>query len=53
MIPFPRRHLLTDHGVLAPASSWRNDVAEGRAPDRRYRWAELMKRTFGRLSNCT
>jgi hypothetical protein len=68
MIPFPRRHLLTYHGVLAPASSWRNEVvpdpprgtrhedaasspaangvADGRDRDRRYRWAELMKRAF-------
>ena len=64
MVPFPRRHLLTYHGVLAPASSWRNDVvpdpprgtryadaasspaANGRARDRRYRWAELMRRAF-------
>ena len=65
MIPFPRRHLLTYHGVLAPASSWRSEVApeppvgtrkgavspgsrvtDGGALDRRYRWAELMKRMF-------
>ncbi len=26
MVPFPRRHLLTYHGVLAPSSSWRSDV---------------------------
>ncbi|MDP6940219.1 MAG: transposase [Planctomycetota bacterium] len=26
MVPPPRRHLLTYHGVLAPASSWRSEV---------------------------
>jgi hypothetical protein len=26
MVPPPRRHLLTYHGALAPASSWRSDV---------------------------
>ena len=69
MIPFPRRRLVTYHGVLAPASSWRDEVVpdppsasrrracpssstspspvpDGVALDRRYRWAELMKRTF-------
>ena len=64
LIPFPRTHLLTYHGVLAPASSWRDEVVPSPPPrkpaacqapesadpvalDRRYRWAELMKRTFG------
>ena len=64
LIPFPRTQLLTYHGVLAPASSWRDEVVPSPPPrksaacqapesadpvalDRRYRWAELMKRTFG------
>ena len=61
LIPFPRTHLVTYHGVLASASTWRDDVvpdpprgARARAGSakpqslaRRYTWAELMKRTFG------
>lgn len=60
MVPPPRRHLLTYHGVLAPASSWRSDVvpqpaSRGRGPfasrggvgSGAYRWAELLKRAFG------
>jgi hypothetical protein len=35
MVPFPRRHLLTYHGVLAPASSWRSDVVPQSAAQRR------------------
>ena len=62
MVPFPRRHLLTYHGVLAPASTWRSDVvpvphrrksnhapsgASARSPGQSgYSWAELMKRAF-------
>jgi len=63
LIPFPGRHLLTYHGVLAPASSWRDEVVPSppagkrdrrSAPDfqdpqalrRRYKWAELLKRTY-------
>ena len=60
LIPYPRTHLLTYHGVLAPASTWRDEVVPSptrgvrarsgsSAPlsqDRRLRWAGLMKRTF-------
>jgi len=60
LIPYPRTHLLTYHGVLAPASSWRDEVVpsptsgvrarhgspKAMSLDRRLRWAELMKRTF-------
>ena len=58
LIPRPRTHLVTYHGVLAPASSWRDAIvpsppSERRpsatcsaAQDRRYSWAELMKRVF-------
>ena len=55
-----RTHQVTYHGVLASASTFRDDVvpspthgvrARAGAPraqsiDRRLRWAELMKRTF-------
>jgi len=58
LIPYPRTHLITYHGVLASASSWRDEVvpapthglrARRGSPkplslDRRLRWAELMKR---------
>jgi len=60
LIPYPRTHLVTYHGVLAPASSWRDEVVpsptngvrarhgsqKAMSLDRRLRWAELMKRTF-------
>jgi hypothetical protein len=62
MVPFPRRHLLTYHGVLAPASTWRGDIVPTPHQRRRnpavsgasarslgqsgYSWAELMKRAF-------
>ena len=60
LIPRPRTHQVTYHGVLASASTFRDDVvpspthgvrARAGAPraqsiDRRLRWAELMKRTF-------
>jgi hypothetical protein len=55
LVPRPRRPLLTYHGVLAPAASWRDAIvpappstcSEGEAQPRRWRtWAELMKRAF-------
>lgn len=54
LIPRPRSHLITYHGVLAPASSWpssppserRSSTTCAAAQDRRYSWAELMKRVF-------
>jgi hypothetical protein len=68
LIPRPRTHLITYHGVLAPASSWRDAIvpsppSERRssttcaaAQDPRYSWAELMKRVFAvdvlRCGNC-
>ena len=57
LVPPPRAHLLTYHGVLAPASSWRDAIvpdppaarrANGRADEgSRYLWAELMRRVLG------
>jgi hypothetical protein len=68
LIPRPRNHLITYHGVLAPASSWRDAIVPSppserqssstcsAAQDRRYSWAELMKRVFAvdvlRCGNC-
>ena len=59
LIPRPRAHLLTYHGVLAPNAALRDQVVpappasrargEGFAAaacDVRYSWAELMKRVF-------
>ena len=57
LVPRPRRPLLTYHGVLAPAASWRDSIvpappstclhSEGEAQPERWRtWAELMKRAF-------
>jgi len=60
LIPRPRSHQVTYHGVLASASTFRDDVvpspthgvraragaARALSIDRRLRWAELMKRTF-------
>ena len=60
LIPAPGTHPWTYHGVLAPASSWREAVVGGGTKaergrgvwkktlslDRRLRWAERMKRTF-------
>jgi hypothetical protein len=59
LVPPPRLHQLTYHGVLAPAASWRSDIVP--APVRRrhsscagggalslhrYSFADLMKRVF-------
>ncbi|MDA0667881.1 MAG: transposase [Planctomycetota bacterium] len=61
LVPRPRRPLLTYHGVLAPAASWRDSIvpadpddsptgcphSENERPPRRWgTWAELMKRAF-------
>jgi hypothetical protein len=61
LVPPPRAHLLTNHGVLAPAASmraaivpagpWRRRACEGTGSSReracgRHPWAELMKRVF-------
>ena len=61
LVPPPRMHMLTYHGVLAPGASWRSDIVPGRAPERagsergkglvagpcsRYSWPELMRRVF-------
>ena len=60
LVPPPRAHLLTYHGVLAPASDWRDWIVPSPAPaatataaappraaaPERMRWAELMKRVF-------
>ena len=68
LIPRPRTHHVTYHGVLAPASSWRDAIVPsppserrssatcGAAQDHRYSWAELLKRVFAvdvlRCGNC-
>jgi len=58
LVPRPRTHLVTYHGVLAPAASWRDRIVPGPRPrrrsaggcsasaDRRHPWAELLKRVF-------
>ena len=61
LVPRPRTHLVTYHGVLAPAASWREDVVppppiEDLPPtleplvkthrSRRIPWAELLRRVF-------
>ena len=59
LIPPPRLHQLTYHGVLASASSWRSDIVPAPPSRRRspcggggvlslhrYSFAELMKRVF-------
>ena len=61
LIPRPCKHLLTYHGVLAPASSWRPEIIPRGAfesvpgtsrpttrtsLERRLRWAELIRRVF-------
>jgi len=59
LVPPPRLHQRTYHGVLAPASSWRSDIvpasaarrqpacsSSGVLPLHRYSFAELMKRVF-------
>ena len=59
LVPPPRMHQLTYHGVLAPGASWRSDIVPAPAsrrggcgsdspsapgPRDRYSWAELMQR---------
>ena len=61
LVPRPRAHLLTYHGVLAPAAEWRDWIVPGggrtrREPSQalavaalrphRARWPELLKRVF-------
>ncbi len=61
LIPRPCKHLLSYHGVLAPASSWRPEIIPRGAfesvpgtsrpttrtsLERRLRWAELIRRVF-------
>ncbi len=55
LVPPPRVHQLTYHGVLAPAASWRDAIVPRRARDRRascggwcsrHSWPELMRRVF-------
>ncbi len=60
LVPPPRMHQLTYHGVLAPAASWRSDIVPRRGRERRgsgnlesptrpcskYSWSELMQRVF-------
>ena len=58
LVPPPRAHLLTYHGVLAPAAAWRADIVPGPSTSRRrrtsaagacprpYPWAELLRRVF-------
>ena len=55
LVPPPRAHQMTYHGVLAPAAEWRelivpNAPSAGRAPSaftgRYTSWAELSKRVF-------
>ena len=58
LIPPPRAHLVTYHGVLAPAAAMRPRVVPsppaarrrragaGSPAGRRYPWAELLKRVF-------
>jgi len=59
LIPPPRAHLVTYHGVLAPAAAMRSRIVPGPSAARpneggsrsaggrrRYPWAELLKRVF-------
>jgi hypothetical protein len=57
LIPPPGAHLVTYHGVLAPAAAMRRRIVPAGARNggrhssttgggRRYRWAELLKRMF-------
>jgi len=58
LIPPPRAHQLTYHGVLAPAAALRARIVPGPStsrrhrgsrtanPQRRYPWAELLRRVF-------
>ena len=58
LVPPPRVHQLTYHGVLAPAASWRDRIVPGAKRERRegaaddsrpcfrYTWSELLARVF-------
>jgi len=60
LVPPPRMHQLTYHGVLAPGASWRSEIVPSNAGERRalgnsgsasrpcskYSWSELMARVF-------
>ena len=58
LIPPPRAHQVTYHGVLAPAAAWRSQIVPGPSMSRRrgaggcprvkrrYDWAELLRRVF-------
>jgi len=61
LVPPPRMHQLTYHGVLAPGATWRSDIVPRRVRERpssgagsgstagacsRYSWAELLRRVF-------
>lgn len=59
LVPFPRAHQLTYHGVLAPAAAFRDDVvprppssrrrkngSDASGCDHSYSWPELMRRVF-------
>ncbi len=60
LVPPPRMHQLTYHGVLAPGASWRSEIVRRRVgeprlagssgsvgqPCSRYSWPELMQRVF-------
>jgi len=60
LVPPPRMHQLTYHGVLAPAASWRSWIVPGEGgevrrsskggcasrPCARYSWPELLARVF-------
>ena len=61
LVPPPRMHQLTYHGVLAPGASWRGEIvptsasrrgigacdpAAASRPCARYSWPELMQRVF-------
>jgi len=58
LVPPPRMHQLTYHGVLAPAASWRSDIVPGPTereppsadgagrPCSKYSWSELLARVF-------
>jgi len=58
LVPRPRCHLLTYHGILAPAAQWRDQVVPAsrdsaehvplaiHSASRRATWAELLQRVF-------
>ena len=58
LVPPPRAHQVTYHGVLAPAAAWRSAIVPGPSTSRRrrgatcsgtprrYPWADLLRRVF-------